>query len=156
MNELPEHDILGTDALLERLAERERASAGAGFEDRVVARTAGLLAANHEQAARMRVSGDVRLPARMPGRFGTWAMRMAAAVAIVGGVTAAWMARQSGTPVMPQQPTAEVVSVAELERAWAQVEDREWTALDMAISDAKEDAEWLDAWSETVFDDGAM
>ncbi|MBL9031860.1 MAG: hypothetical protein JNM80_09145 [Phycisphaerae bacterium] len=138
---MKEHDVQAMGEMLDRLAERERASAGAGLEARVTLQSAGSIS---PAASAMRLGGDTG------GRVGAWTIRIAAAVAIAGGVVAAWTARQAGTG------PSELASIAELEHAWSQVEDREWSTLDARIRDLADEADRLDGWKDTMFDEGAM
>lgn len=138
---MKENDVRAMSEMLDRLAERERASAGAGLEARVTLRSTALIS---PAAPATRLGGDTG------GRVGTWAIRIAAAVAIAGGVVAAWTARQAGT-----RPS-ELASIDELEHAWSQVDDREWSTLDARIRDLADEADRLDGWKDTMFDEGAM
>ncbi len=92
-------DLRATEARLERLGHMERASVRPGFEDRLVAATAGHLKG-------LEADAPVVLATIRPSRARVF--RLAASIAVVGAgvIGSVWLAGRGTTPVNPPQELA--------------------------------------------------
>jgi hypothetical protein len=133
-------DLRGPEALLRRLAERDRAAAPAGFEERLLARTGGVIA---------RAPAPASIP--FPGAR-RW--RLAAGLLLVAGAGLAAALWRSGGPGAPSiraplasAPPAEDASLhADLDSFLTEFESVEGAVLADATDEALDPAD--EFWSD--------